>query len=89
MQRDRKQLEAVQKFALKIISHHWDLGYRVILNIVSVSRLSGRKLYLKLAQTYVYIFIHDLSNFVGGVFKIKPLYYSRFYRTDTIFCPFA
>ena len=45
--------EAVQKFALKLISRRWDLGYEEMLSTANVPRLGERRLHLKLAQVYI------------------------------------
>ena len=35
-QHDINQLESVQKFAPKMISHNWDVGYKELVNLVNL-----------------------------------------------------
>lgn len=49
LQGDTDRLEAVQKFALKLISRQWDLGYEELVSITDVPKLSERRPHLKLA----------------------------------------
>jgi len=41
-------LESVQKFALKICTEHWNVGYSALLDMVHVPSLENRRIYLKL-----------------------------------------
>lgn len=87
MQKDISKLESVQKFALKMITHRWDLNYEDLLSIVNVPKLRERRRHLKLATMYK--IIHELCYFPDHVFKLQSRYSSRLTRTDTIFQPFA
>ena len=49
IQSDMDKLEAVQKFALKLVSHRWDTSYEELLRLVDVPMLGERRLHLKLA----------------------------------------
>ena len=87
LQGDVDKLEAVQKFALKLISRQWDLGYEEMLSIANIPRLSERRLHLKLAQ--VFKIVHGLCYFPENIFTFQPPYSSRLSRSDTLLCPFA
>ena len=50
LQVDIYRLEAVQKFALKLISQQRDLGYEELLSVTNVPKLGERRLHLKLAR---------------------------------------
>ena len=59
------KLEAVQKFALKLVSHRWDTSYEELLRLVDVPMLGERRLHLKLA--HVYKIVHGLCYFPDSV----------------------
>ena len=80
------QLESVQKFALKMISHRWDVGYEDLVNLVDLPTLKRRRLHLKLGQ--VYKIIHELCDF-PDVFQVQATRSNRLARDFTIHCPFA
>ena len=85
--RDIYRLEAVQKFATKIISHCWDSGYDDLLSTVNIPRLSSRRLNLKLMQ--MYRILHGLAYFPPGIIESQQCYSSRLARAHTVRCPFA
>ena len=88
LQGDIDRLEAVQRFALKLVSRQWDLGYEELLNNVGdIPKLCNRRLQLRLAQ--VFKIIHGLCYFPEHVFVTQPSHSSRFQRSATILCPFA
>ena len=87
LQGDIDKLEAVQRFALKLISRRWDLGYEEMLSIANVPRLDDRRLHLKLAQ--VFKIVHGLCYFPENIFTMQPPHSSRLSRSDTLLCPFA
>ena len=86
-QGDIDKLEAVQNFALKLISRRWDLGYEEMLSIANVPRLGERRQHLKLAQ--VFKIIHGLCCFPENIFMMQPPHSSRLSKSDTLLCPFA
>ena len=86
-QNDMDKLEAVQKFALKLVSHRWDASYEELLRLVNVPKLSERRLHLKLAQ--VYKIIHGLCYFPEDIFEMHTSHSDRLTRADTLYCPFA
>ena len=83
---DINQLESVQKFALKMISHRWDIGYEELVNLVDLPTLKRRRLHLKLGE--VYKIIHELCDF-PDVFQVQATRSNRLARDFTIHCPFA
>ena len=84
LQGDIDKLEAVQRFALKLISQRWNLGYEEMLSIANVPRLDDRRLHLRLAQ--VFKIVHG---FPENIFMVQPPHSSRLSRSDTLLCPFA
>ena len=87
LQGDIDKLEAVQKFALKLISRQWHLGYEELLSIATISKLCDRRLHLKLAQ--VVKIINGLCYFPEENFVMQPAHSNRLLRSDTLICPFA
>ena len=61
LQGNVNRLEAVQKFALKLISRQWDLGYEEWLSITNVPKLGERRLHLKLAQVFKIVHVSVIS----------------------------
>ena len=63
LQKDKRLLENVQKFALRICAKQWDLGYDTLMINFNVPSLQNRKLYDKLCTIYkiVHIIISFLS----------------------------
>ena len=57
------QLESVQKFALKICAHCWDINYLELLDMFNISNLETRRIYLCLMT------FHKLVN---GSFHFPP-----------------
>ena len=49
---DVNKLEAVQRFALRVIFHQWDSTYKDLLNIVKIQKVQERRLNLKLTLVY-------------------------------------
>ena len=80
------KLEAVQKFALKLVSHRWDTSYEELLRLVDVPML-GERLHLKLA--HVYKIVHGLYYFPEDVFQMYTAHSNRLARANTLYCPFA
>ena len=87
LQGDTDRLEAVQKFALKLISRQWDSGYDELLSATNIPRLQERRLHQKLAQ--VFRIVHGLCYFPQNIFTQQPSHSSRLSRSDTLQCPFA
>ena len=84
---DVNKLEAVQRFALRVISHQWDSTYQELLNIVKIQTLQGRRLKLKL--TLMYKIAHGLCYFPAGVFLLHQSHSERLAKHHTMLCPHA
>ena len=86
--KDRKILENVQKFGLRICSKQWDLGYEELLTNFNMPTLADRRLQLKLCTMYK--IIHGLTYF-PSVFVPRntrthidsPLFIQPFARTNS------
>ena len=50
--KDITKLENVQKFAMKMCSKQWDMGYQDLLELSQLPALQNRRLYLKLCTLY-------------------------------------
>ena len=59
--RDKKKLEGVQKFGLRLASHQWDAGYQDLLNLFDLPTLEERRTDLKLGLLFQ--IIHRLCHF--------------------------
>ena len=60
------KLENVQKFAMKMCSKQWDMGYQDLLELSQLPTLQNRRLYLKLCTLYK--IIHGYFYFPPNVF---------------------
>ena len=85
----QKDIERVQKFALRMCAKQWDLGYAELLNLFNVPSLMHRRKYLNLCTMYK--IVHNLVYFPHGVFvprittsrsASKLLYYQPFAHTN-------
>ena len=85
--RDVNRLEAVQRFALRIISHQWDATYEDLLSIVQCQKLEERRLKLKLTQ--VYKIAHGLCYFPDNIFVLHESHSVRLAKHHTMLCPYA
>ena len=52
-QKDINSIENVQKFATKLITHHWDQSYAELLELTNLPTLSSRQTHFKLHQVYI------------------------------------
>ena len=50
--KDKKAIEAVQKFALKVITSRWDGGYEELMQLVDLQPLEERRVEMKLVCDY-------------------------------------
>ena len=55
-----KDLESVQKFALRICSHQWNLSYPDLMEIFNLPTLSSRREYLRILALYKIVFVSFL-----------------------------
>jgi len=58
---DTQHLENVQKFALRVSSKQWDLGYSELLDTCNLPTLENRRLYMKLC--HLFKVVHGLCYF--------------------------
>ena len=80
VQRDIQQLKRVQKFALRMCSKQWDLGYEELLNRFNIPSLDDHRKYLNLCTMYK--IVHDHVYFPHGVFV--PRVHSHVPHTCTL-----
>ena len=59
--KDKKSLEGVQKFGLKLAAHQWDCSYEDLLELFQLPTLEERRLQLKLGLLFK--IIHNLCHF--------------------------
>jgi len=83
---DIQHLESVQKFALRVSSKQWDLGYSELLDTCNLPTLENRRLYMKLC--HLFKVVHGLCYFPPGIVlpKTNP---SHYFRPYTLQQPFA
>ena len=76
---DIQHLESVQKFALRVSSKQWDLGYSELLDACNLPTLENRRLYMKLC--HLFKIVHGLCYFPPGIVlpKTNPSHYLRPY----------
>jgi len=80
---DIQDLESVQKFALRVSSKQWDLGYSELLDTwCNLPTLENRRLYMKLCHLF------KIVHFPPGIVlpKTNP---SHYFRPYTLQQPFA
>ena len=93
--KDITKLENVQKFALKMCSKQWDLGYQDLIELSQLPTFRNHRLYLRLCTHYK--IIHGYFYFPPSVFVSKvcrhnpslPLLYQPFAHTNTFQSSFA
>ena len=59
--RDKRNLESVQKFGLKLASRQWDAGYNELLDLFNLPTLEERRIHLKLGLLFK--IVHNLCYF--------------------------
>ena len=59
LKKNIKQLEEVEKFALKMITRQWDLGYQALLELVELTPLQDRRVQSSLCTMFK--IVHGLS----------------------------
>ena len=85
--KDITKLENVQKFAMKMCSKQWDLGYQDLIELPQLPTVQNRRLYLRLCtlyNTYGYFYFPP-SVFVSKVCRHNPslpLLYQPFAHTN-------
>ncbi len=86
------KLEDTQKFALRICSKQWNLGYQELLDLTCLSMLENRRLYFKMCTLYK--IVYNLIYFPPDVITPKlnstallPLLHQPFYFTNLSLTP--
>ena len=62
--KDKKAIEAVQKFALKVVTSRWDGGYEELMQLVDLQPLEDGRVEMKLGLLFK--IIHNLCFFPDG-----------------------
>ena len=90
--KDITKLENVQKFAMKMCSKQWDLGYQDLIELSQLPTVQNRRLYLRLCTLYK--IIHGYFYFPPSVLSPKYvgtilhyLYYINPLHTPMLFSP--
>ena len=88
------KLENTQKFALKVCTKHWNLGYQDLLELTNSPSLQSRRLYFKLCTLYK--IVHNLVYFPPNVISPKyisvtpePFLHQPFARTTAYYSSFV
>ena len=87
MQKDIKSLQNVEKFALRMITKQWDLGYEELLEMVSLPSLEIRRLQASLCTLYK--IVYSLCFFPPDIIIPRPNYSQRLDRQLLLYQPFA
>ena len=69
------KLEDIQKFACKIATSRWDLGYQELLELTDIPSLATRRLHLKLCTLYK--IVYGLCYFPPDIFVPRVSYSQR------------
>lgn len=67
-QKSIKELESVQKFALKICSHCWDINYEMLLNMFQLPSLAARREYLRINTLHK---ANSLSHLISWCLQLR------------------
>ena len=87
LQKDIDHLEGVQKFAIRMCSKQWKVGYHNLRAYFGDPSLSDCRLYLNLCMTHK--IIHNLIHFPVGVFVPRITTASRSSANQLYVQPFA
>ena len=69
MAKDIHAIESVQKFACRMATHNWNLGYHELLSMTELPTLEKRGLELKLGQLFK--IVHNLCFFPEDIVKLR------------------
>lgn len=69
LEKDKKALESVQRFACRIASAHWDESYGSLLELLNLQSLQERRSHARLGLLYK--ILYKLSYFPEGTFKVR------------------
>ena len=69
LEKDKKALESVQRFACRIASAHWDESYGSLLELLNLQSLQERRSHARLGLLYK--ILYKLSYFPEGTLKVR------------------
>ena len=84
---DKKAIECVQKFALKLATAKWDKSYDELLDLADLKPLEDRRVELKLGLLYK--ILNDLCFFPDGSLEFRNHWSSRSAHHKQLSVPFA
>ena len=86
LQKDKILLESVQKFALRMVTKHWDFNYDALLDVVSIDSLESRR--EEACLCLLYKIINNICYFDSDVFTFSN---TRSYHSHslTLCVPFS
>ena len=86
LQKDKILLEKVQKFALRMVTKHWDFNYDALLDVVSIDSLESRR--EEACLCLLYKIINNICYFDSDVFTFSN---TRSYHSHslTLCIPFS
>ena len=85
--KDKKALEDVQKFGLRLASHRWDASYNELLDLFNLPSHEDRRLHLKLGLLFK--IVHGLCYYPDvPPFRVQPYSY-RSNHSYQLVCPTA
>jgi hypothetical protein len=85
--KDKKAIENVQKFALKVVTSRWDSSYDELLELVELKPLEERRVELKLGLLFK--IIHNLCFFPDGSLNYHHGRSGRISHSQQLAIPFA
>ena len=80
-------IEAVQKFALKVVTSRWDSGYEELMQLVDLQPLEERRVEMKLGLLFK--IIHNLCFFPDGSLNYRNCRSSRTLHSQQLAIPLA
>ena len=85
--KDKKAIEDVQKFALKMITSKWDSSYDELLDLSKLKPLEERRADLKLGLLFKTV--HNLCFFTDGLWEFRNCRSGRTSHSQQLSIPFA
>ena len=87
LMKDRKAIEDVQKFALKVVTSKWDSSYNELLEFAELKPLEDRRVELKLGLLFK--IVHNLCFFPDGSLEFRNCRSGRTSHSQQLSVPFA
>ena len=87
LEKDKRAIEGVQKFALKLASARWDSSYDELLELIEVKPLEERRIELKLGLLYK--IVHNLCFFPDSSWEYRKCRSNRSSHSQQLSVPFA